>query len=82
MTIIKKLLVFKLKYNIFILIFFITSLSLNAQLAAELRIDITRGTIKPLAIAITNFVGKEKRVQQFGRDISMVISAISLIVPA
>lgn len=42
---------------------------------AELRIDITRGSVKPLPIAITNFVGNQSDESQFGRDIAKVISA-------
>ena len=47
----------------------------SAQANAELRIDITRGTVKPLPIAITNFFGSKAQEQQFGRDIAKVISA-------
>jgi TolB protein len=48
---------------------------LSAPASAELRIDITRGTVKPLPIAITNFVGGKGVEQQFGRDMAKVISA-------
>jgi len=48
---------------------------LSAPAFAELHIDITRGTVKPLPIAITNFVGKKGVEQQFGRDMAKVISA-------
>jgi len=42
---------------------------------AELRIDITRGTVEPLPIAVTDFNGRTAREKQFGSDISAVISA-------
>ncbi|MBL6945701.1 MAG: Tol-Pal system protein TolB [Rhodospirillales bacterium] len=41
---------------------------------AELRIDITRGTVEAMPIAITDFVGRTDQEAQFGRDISEVIS--------
>ncbi len=42
---------------------------------AELRIDITRGRVAPLPIAITNFLGKSETESQIGRDISKVVAA-------
>jgi TolB protein len=45
------------------------------QAQAELRIDITRGTVEPLPIAITNFVGAGPAEQQFGKNIARVIAA-------
>ena len=42
---------------------------------AELRIDITRGQVQPLPIAITSFHGADAREAEIGRDISGVISA-------
>ncbi len=42
--------------------------------AAELRIDITRGTVEPLPIAVTDFYGRTPREKQFGRDIARVIA--------
>ena len=42
---------------------------------AELRIDITRGTVEPLPIAVTEFVGASAQENQFGRDIADVITA-------
>ena len=54
----------------------LASLALPAVPArAELRIDITRGQVQPLPIAITSFYGAEAREAQVGRDISGVISA-------
>ncbi len=46
-----------------------------APTAAELRIDITQGTVEPLPIAVTNFLGTTPDETRFGQDISGVISA-------
>ena len=42
---------------------------------AELRVDITRGNLQPLPIAITDFFGEGPREREAGRDIASVISA-------
>ncbi len=42
---------------------------------AELKIDITRGTVEPLPIAITPFSGQRPEEAEFGRNISGVIAA-------
>ena len=42
--------------------------------AAEITIDITRGKVEPLPIAVTDFVGQGASAQRFGRDIAQVIS--------
>jgi TolB protein len=46
-----------------------------AQPGRELRIDITRGKVEPLPIAITNFTGQQPNEQQVGRDVAQVVSA-------
>ena len=52
------------------------SLAFTATLAhAELRIDVTRGTVEPLPIAITDFVGVADSETQLGRDIAGVITS-------
>lgn len=52
------------------------SLMLWASAAtAQLRVDITRGTVEPLAIAVTDFLGSAGQAQQIGRDMSKVILA-------
>jgi TolB protein len=43
--------------------------------AAELQIDITRGHLQPLPIAITDFHGKNERETEIGKNIAKVISA-------
>lgn len=42
---------------------------------AELEIDITRGHLRPLPVAVTSFHGKEPQAIQIGNDIATVISA-------
>jgi TolB protein len=42
---------------------------------AELRIDITRGTVEPMPIAVTNFLGGNASESTHGRNIARVISA-------
>ena len=42
---------------------------------AELNVDITRGKVEPLAIAITDFLGSSRAERQTGRDIARVIQA-------
>ena len=42
---------------------------------AELRIDITRGTVEPMPIAITHFLGGGNVEQNHGRNVARVISA-------
>jgi len=42
---------------------------------AELRIDITRGTVEPIPVAVTDLVGTSNEEKRFGRDISRVIAS-------
>ena len=42
---------------------------------AELRIDITRGSVEPLPIAVTKFLGGGPEETRFGRDIADVVAA-------
>lgn len=46
-----------------------------APASAELRIDITRGTVEPLPIAITDLVGVGQNEQRFGKDVARVVAA-------
>jgi TolB protein len=50
-------------------------LSRLAPAAAELRIDITRGTVEPLPIAVTDFIGAAEEEAGVGRDIARVVAA-------
>lgn len=42
---------------------------------AELRLDITRGRVEPMPIAISTFYGQGGQENQVGRDIAQVVSA-------
>ena len=42
---------------------------------AQVRLDITRGRVEPMPVAVTIFPGASPEVQQLGRDISGVITA-------
>ncbi len=52
-----------------------TMLALAAPAGAELRIDITRGVVRPLPIAVANLYGRQPQAAQTGRNITNVISA-------
>jgi TolB protein len=43
--------------------------------AAEVRIDITRGRVEPMPIAVTNFAAAAPAEQQVGREVAAVIAA-------
>jgi TolB protein len=47
----------------------------SASARAELVIDITRGTVQPLPVAIPELFGNDPREAQMGRDIAQVVSA-------
>jgi TolB protein len=49
-------------------------MSLTPPARAELQIDITRGVVEPMPIAVTRFVGEDE-AGRFGEDITGVISA-------
>ncbi|MEK9673474.1 MAG: Tol-Pal system beta propeller repeat protein TolB [Rhodospirillaceae bacterium] len=53
----------------------IAGLAIARPAGAEITIDITRGTVEPLPIAVTDFVGKPGATARFGRDIAGVIAA-------
>ncbi len=42
--------------------------------SAELRIDITRGKVEPMPIAVTDFLGKDEREADIGRKVAEIIS--------
>ena len=49
-------------------------LALSHQARAELSIDITRGSVEPLPIAITDFTDMSQSEQEYGRRIARVIA--------
>ncbi len=57
----------------FLLLVFVALSPLDAR--AELRIDITRGTIEPLPIAISAFYSDNPEAARMGQDIANVVSA-------
>lgn len=57
-----------------ILSLFAMFLILPSLAHAELRVDVTKGTMDPIPIAITNFVPKDSADSQFSTDIPSVIS--------
>ncbi|MFA6280074.1 MAG: Tol-Pal system beta propeller repeat protein TolB [Bdellovibrionales bacterium] len=54
---------------------FLLPLLAAAPAKAEVRIDITRGVVEPIPIAIPAFYGAGGNEAQFGRDIAKVVSA-------
>ena len=50
-------------------------LALAAPAQAELRVDITRGKIEPLPIAIPDFFGANEQASSFGRNVARVVAA-------
>lgn len=58
--------------RIFLIAFLIVSFALPAH--AELRIDITRGNVNPLPVALPDFVGQDSESAQLGADIMRVVS--------
>jgi len=57
-----------------LLMIFVLAVSTTSA-RAELRIDVTRGTVEPLPIAISEFFGVAPEESDVGRDIADVISA-------
>ncbi|MBL8659658.1 MAG: Tol-Pal system protein TolB [Rhodospirillales bacterium] len=53
----------------------LTMLLLAVPAEADLRIDITRGVVEPLPIAIVGFKGDETKAEDIGRNMAAVISA-------
>jgi TolB protein len=64
----------RLSRLIAILLFAAVAMALTAGARAELQVDITRGHLQPLPIAITDFHGQGPREQETGRDIASVVS--------
>ena len=58
-----------------ILIFLAVFCLLSQSLRAEVRVDITRGHLKPLPIAISNFFGEGEKNLEIGAQIAGVISS-------
>ena len=55
---------------------FLIILTLSASVAvAQVRLDITRGRVEPMPIAVTHFPGNSEATEQVGSDVSAVISS-------
>ena len=65
----------KFTTSLFVLITFAAALGEARTARAEITIDITRGNVEPLPIAVTDFVGKSNIAARAGRDIAGVIAA-------
>ncbi len=61
------------KISIYLILFALTTFSILPA-NAELRIDITQGSVNPMPIAVADFNGKSAKEQKFGREISRVIA--------
>ena len=55
-------------------VFWASALAVPVPAAAELKIDITRGKVEPLPIAVVDFIGPSAKEGQIGRDIAGVIA--------
>ncbi|MEE2746030.1 MAG: Tol-Pal system beta propeller repeat protein TolB [Pseudomonadota bacterium] len=64
-----------LQVIIFTTLYVLFQLIFPAFVYGELRVDITRGTVKPLPIAVTDFIGSEQKEKQIGNSISRVVRA-------
>lgn len=56
-------------------IFFLAALFVAPIAQAQVRLDITRGRVEPMPIAITVFPGGSEETTQMGKDVSAVISS-------
>jgi TolB protein len=57
----------------FVLCFLITDYCFLSSAHADVKIDITRGVVEPIPIAIPEFYGSGGNESQFGRDIAQVV---------
>jgi len=67
------------RFNAVTVLSFLTLLTATVMFAvsahAEVRLDITRGRVEPMPIAIPVFAGTTDQTKQIGRDVTAVISA-------
>jgi TolB protein len=61
--------------KIFVMVFSALVLFGANRADADLRVDITRGKVESMPIAITDFIGAGEEATRYGQDISAVISA-------
>jgi len=60
---------------VFVIGFVLLGTMVAAPARAEFRIDITRGVVEPLPIAVTDFQGADPREERLGRDLAKVVEA-------
>ena len=64
--------------KLFLFVYIILA-GLIKPVVAELQIDITQGTVKPMPIAISDLTGSTGQEKRIGEDIASVIAALSLV---
>ena len=58
-----------------VLVMILLVIAYSSRVYAELRVDITRGVVKPIPVAITNLMGKTPKEKNLGINIANVIKA-------
>ncbi|MAV87914.1 MAG: Tol-Pal system beta propeller repeat protein TolB [Rhodospirillaceae bacterium] len=58
-----------------VLVMVLVVIAYSSRVYAELRVDITRGVVKPIPVAITNLMGKTPKEKNLGINIANVIKA-------
>lgn len=66
---------FGLHLTLFIAFFLIPQICFMSSAHADIKVDITRGTVEPIPVAIPAFFGASANEAQYGRDIAEVVSA-------
>ena len=62
-------------HNILSLLIMMLAVTMPGALHAELKIDITRGVVEPVPVAVTDFFGEGRGERDFGQKIAGVIAA-------
>ena len=61
----------------FVLVMILLIVAYSSRVYAELRVDITRGVVKPIPVAITNLMGKTPKEKRFNRNYDVSLLAVS-----
>ena len=64
----------KISLRILVAVVLAGALGLTAPAHADVKVDITRGVVEPIPIAIPAFFGGSPNEAQYGRDIAQVVS--------
>lgn len=67
--------IFALRHRLAAFAGFLLLISFAGSARAELRIDITSGTVQPVPIAVTDFFGQQPNDAQYGANIAGVVAA-------